>query len=145
MPPEHESSPGLSVVVFSGQFAKVHYALAMASAALAINRPATLFFTMEASRALLAGGREGGPGWHDLEAESGAAGADQALAARGVGTFEELLEACVALDGRFLVCEMGLRALGLEDAALRADIPIEAGGLVTFLTDARDRRQILFV
>jgi peroxiredoxin family protein len=117
----------------------------MASAALAINRPATLFFTMGASRALLANGRDGGPGWHDLVADGGAADADRELGARGVGTFEELLEACVALDARFLVCEMGLRALGLDQAPLRADVPIEEGGLVTFLTDAKDGRQMLFV
>ena len=44
----------LSLVLFSGSYDKVHYALAMAAAALASNTPATLFFTMGAARALLA-------------------------------------------------------------------------------------------
>ncbi len=44
----------LSIVVFSGDFYMVHYALLMASAAAAIDIPPTLFFTMGASRSLLA-------------------------------------------------------------------------------------------
>ena len=40
----------LSLVVFSGDFDKVHYALVMASAAAAIDTPVTLFFTMEGAR-----------------------------------------------------------------------------------------------
>ena len=39
-----EGPEKLSLVVFSGDFEKVHYAFAMASAALAINVPVTLFF-----------------------------------------------------------------------------------------------------
>jgi len=37
---------------------------------------------------------------------------------------------------RIIVCEMGLRAIGLEASALRADLPIEVAGVVTFLADA---------
>ena len=55
----------LSIAVFSGDFTRVHYALVMASGALAINRPVTVFFTMEASRALLAGD-DIDQGWHGL-------------------------------------------------------------------------------
>ena len=42
---------------------------------------------------------------------------------RGVGDFETLLQACVELGARFIVCEMGLRSLGiaLEDHDLRFD------------------------
>ena len=43
---QSESPRKLSLVVFSGSFEKVHYALVMASAALASGREATLFFTM---------------------------------------------------------------------------------------------------
>ena len=38
----------LAIIVFSGDYDRVHYALAMASAAAAVSRPATLFFTMGA-------------------------------------------------------------------------------------------------
>ncbi|HLN24717.1 MAG TPA: hypothetical protein VK558_12105, partial [Patescibacteria group bacterium] len=112
----------LSVVVFSGAFDKVHYALAMAAAAVASNTPATLFFTMGAARALLAEDAAG-PGWRVLHpTEDGAAplAADAALTAKGLGGFEELLSACVALGATVMVCEMGLRALGLDLAQLRA-------------------------
>ncbi len=136
----------LSLVIYSGAFDKVHYAFAMASAALAINVPTTLFFTMEATRTLLAKD-EDGPGWAAIAAGDGRPGAevDGEFAARGVATFEDLVGAVAALGGRVMVCEMGLRAIGLERSALRMDLEIEEGGLVTFLTDAGRQGQIVFI
>lgn len=128
---------GLSLVVFSGGFERVHYALVMASAAAASNRRATLFFTGRALRALVAD--DGGtPGWHRLDpAEDGSAPAarDEAFQARGVAGFEELLEACAALGVVFMVCEMGMRAEGVEAARLRPDVPVRSGGVVTLLNE----------
>ena len=136
----------LSIIVFSGAFERVHYALATAAAAAAIDTPATLFFTMEATRALAKGGADA-PGWHALPTEHGEAAVerDATNRERGVAGFEELLESCVALDVQFLVCEMGLRAVALEAAALRDDVPVREGGLVTFLTDASATGAMLFI
>ncbi len=127
----------LSVLVLSGQFERVHYALVLASAAAAIGTPATLFFTDQALRALLAGGTDG-PGWRELPcADGGTGGAiDDQRRRCGIAGFEELLGACGELDVRIIVCEMGLRAIGLEASALRSDLPIEIAGVVTFLADA---------
>jgi peroxiredoxin family protein len=147
MPADETTLDKLSLVLFSGHYDKVHYALAMAAAALASNRAATLFFTMGAARALLAGDAAG-PGWRSLQAtEEGAAPlvADAALTEKGVGGFEELLAACVALGGTVMVCEMGLRALGLDLAALRTDVPVAPGGLVSFLADASRHGAVVFV
>ena len=131
----------LSIVVFSGEFERVHYAFAMASAAAAIDRPVTLFFTMEAIRALAKG--EGDvPGWHGIP---GAAGRDAEFKTLGVATLEELIEASAALGARFLVCEMGLRAVGLAMADLRGDLAYEEGGIVTFLNDARADGAMLII
>ncbi|HCW68635.1 MULTISPECIES: DsrE family protein [Thalassospira] len=140
---ETESPKKLSLVVFSGSFEKVHYALVMASSALATGREVTLFFTMEASRALLAPS-----GWRHLRTDAQGATAtsiDLSYATRGIGTFEELLSACASLDGKFMVCEMGLRALGLEDQATRDELSIETGGVVTFLNDAKQNGEMLFI
>ncbi|WP_412777664.1 DsrE family protein [Thalassospira lucentensis] len=140
---ETESPKKLSLVVFSGSFEKVHYALVMASSALATGREVTLFFTMEASRALLAPS-----GWRHLRTDAQGATAtsiDLSYATRGIGTFEELLSACASLDGKFMVCEMGLRALGLEDQATREELSIETGGVVTFLNDAKQNGEMLFI
>ncbi|WP_241911776.1 DsrE family protein [Telmatospirillum siberiense] len=137
----------LSLVLFSGAYDKVHYALAMAAAALASNRMATLFFTMGATRALLAADA-GGPGWRDLHpTEDGLAPqvADADLTAKGIGGFEELLAACVALGATVMVCETGLRALGLELSALRSDVPVMPGGLVSFLADASADGAVVFI
>lgn len=143
MSTETQSPKKLSLVVFSGSFEKVHYALVMASAALASGRDVTLFFTMEASRALLAPS-----GWRHLRTEAEGATAtsiDLSYATRGIGTFEELLGACVSLNAKFMVCEMGLRALGLENQATRDELSIETGGVVTFLNDAQLNGEMLFI
>ncbi len=50
---------GLSLIVLSGEFARVHFALAMAAAAAAIDRPAILFFTNHALYALAGGDAAG--------------------------------------------------------------------------------------
>jgi len=136
MPPE---APGgappakLSLVVFSGDFERVHYALALASSMLAVGRQATLFFTMGAIRGLLRARDDGTPGWHALPGAT----RDATFAREGLATFEELLSACVELGAAFMVCEMGLKAEGLARADLRPDVRIVEGGIVTFLNDAR--------
>ncbi len=142
-----DAPSALSVVVFSGSYDRVHYALAMAAAALSNNQQATLFFTMGATRGLLAGDPSG-PGWRHLHAtEDGRLPLEADLAATGQGLagFEELLAACAALGAKVMVCEMGLRALGLELTDLRADVPVMPGGLVTFLSEAPRSGAMVFV
>ncbi len=145
--PETGGPDKLSLVIFSGGFDRVHYALTMAAGALAVNRSATLFFTMGALRALLPADLEG-PGWRKLApTEAGIAplAADAALIARDLAGFEEMLAACATLGAKFMVCEMGLRAMGLAAADLRTDIAIAPGGLVTFLEDASRQGGLVFV
>ncbi len=135
-------------MVFSASYDRVHYALATAAAALSINAPVTLFFTMGAIRALLAPDADGRPGWQSLPTEAGSgdgAARDEAFKANGIGDFEELFEACVALGATVMVCEMGLRAEGLRPADLRGDLEIAEGGLVTFLRDAAPGGAMLFI
>ncbi|MDP6572891.1 MAG: DsrE/DsrF/DrsH-like family protein [Rhodospirillales bacterium] len=151
MPTDSTTRPGkLSLVVYSGDFDKVHYALAMAAAAAAIGMPATLFFTMGACRALLPPGPTGEPAWQDMpvsegEGEGEGGARDGAYRERGVAGFEELLESCAELGVRFIVCEMGLRAMDMERQGLRGDVPIEAAGIVTFLNDASADGSVVFV
>jgi peroxiredoxin family protein len=123
---------GLSLIVRSGDYESVHYALALASAALAINKPAVLFFTMGGLRALTGPP----PGLGDW-------GRDALMRERGVGDFETLLQACVELGARFIVCEMGLRALGIERAQLRADVPLTVAGIVTLLEETKPGMHLL--
>lgn len=137
----------LSIVVFSGDFARVHYALLLASGAAAIGRAATLFFTMEAVHALEVPDAAGTPGWARLSV----AGPETALECErryrtaGVAGIEDLIEACRELRVRFLVCEAGLKATGIEEKDLRADLPIEVAGAVTFLNDASAHGAAMFI
>jgi peroxiredoxin family protein len=129
----------LSIVVISGDFERVHYALVLAASAVAVNLPVTLFFTMGGVRVLLKPGADGTPGWHALgpgEDGTTAAETDRQFAERKVATFDELLESCAALGARFTVCEMGLQAKGIAVDELRDDITLEITGAVTFLLDA---------
>ncbi|MBV8193059.1 MAG: DsrE family protein [Alphaproteobacteria bacterium] len=117
---------GVSVILRSGDYESAHYALALASAALAVNKPAVLFFTMGGIRAVMGPP----PPVDDWER-------DAENKARGVGDFETLLEACVELGARFIVCEMGLRSLGIEAPSLRRDIPFTIAGIVTLLEETK--------
>jgi len=146
-PGRTETGP-LALVVFSGGYERVHYALAMAAAALACNRPVTLFFTMGACRALERETPEGRPGWTGLTTEQSGqtpSDLDAAFRAKGIAGFEDLLAACVALGASVMVCEMGLRALDLASDSLRDDVPIRSGGLVTFLAEVRADGTTLFI
>jgi peroxiredoxin family protein len=108
----------LSIVVYSGDAGRIHYALMMASSSVAIGKAATLFFTMEAVRA---------------------------LAAPLAPASEELLQASVELGARLMVCEAGLISVGLTRAHLRADLALQECGIVTFLHDVGERGQVLFI
>lgn len=143
----------LSVIVYSGTYDRIHYALVLAASASAIGRPVTLFFTMGACRALMRAGADGAPAWRklpvseDLGDKAGGTGGDRddGYGKSGVATFEELLQSCVQFGVTFMVCEMGLRAMDMEGAALRDDVPIAKGGVVTFLNDASKDGAVLFI
>ncbi len=126
----------LSFVVFSGDYGRVHYALVMASAAAAIDKAVTLFFTMDGARTLLAEGAPGAPDWSGEEA---------ANTAKGIATVEEMLDACLELDVVFMACDMGLKACGIDRADLRTDIDVGHGGAAAFIRDASRHGTILFV
>ena len=108
----------------------------------------TLFVTLGATRAFLApDGHDAAAGWARLplspdlreppDCADGAA-LDARYRARGVAGFEELLAACRDLGVRVMVCEMGLRALGIGADALRSDLTFEYGGLATLLGEGGD-------
>jgi peroxiredoxin family protein len=143
------SGDRLSLIVFSGDYDRVHYALVMASAAAATNRPVTLFFTMGASKALLAPQPDGAPGWSALTpTDKGIEAIDRDTdhGHAGVARLEELFEACVELDVAFQVCEMGLKVEGLSLSDFRTDIKASESGMVSFLAETeRDQGRIVFV
>jgi|APTNR8051073442_1049403.scaffolds.fasta_scaffold07539_6 peroxiredoxin family protein len=150
MAPASASEPGrggLALIVSSGDVERVHFALVLASAAAAIGRPVVLFFTLGALEVLARPAEDGTPGWRAMTTADGrTAGAlDDGYAEAGVATFEELIGACVNLDVRVIVCEMGLRARGLSPAELRGDVPMEVGGVVTLLASLPEGAHIVHV
>ena len=133
----------LSLVVASASFEKVHYAFVMASGAAAIGIPVTMFFTMGASVAVL-----DGAGWHALASEIAGMSArhrDEDFAEKGVASLDELIVSCAELGVDFMVCEMGLRAEGLEDRQPRAGLDLKRTGIVTFLHDAECAGSIVYI
>src|SRR5260370_16498560 len=96
--------------------------MARAWAVGGVNQRGVLFFTMGGLRALM-----GPPPTLDNWSR------DAQNRARGVGDFETLLQACVELGARFIVCEMGLRSLGIKASQLRPDVPFMVAGILTLL------------
>jgi peroxiredoxin family protein len=123
---------GLSVILRKGDYESAHYALALVSAAVAVNKPAVLFLTMAGIRALMGPP----PPLDDWDR-------DALNKQRGVGDFETLLQASIELGVRFIVCEMGLRSLGIDRASLRVDVPITIAGIVTLLEETKPGMHLL--
>lgn len=146
--PDPAARPGpVSLIVFSGSFERVHYALCIAATAAAVGSTATLLFTGSAIGALVAASGDEPPAWRKLPGEDGRSGGaiDDGYRVRGVAGFEELLQACSDLGVRLIACEMGLRIAGLDRAALRGDLNVEEAGLATFLADAPAAGSITFI
>ena len=114
----------LGLIVLSGDYLRVHFALMTAAAAAAIDRRVVFFVTMDAIPLLV-----GCEGWRQLDGAS----RDDDMKARGVADIETLLDACRALDVSFIVCESGLRATRWDADSLRDDTDIEVAGLVTLI------------
>jgi peroxiredoxin family protein len=138
----------LSVVLFSGDYDRVHYSLAIASAAAAIDRPVSLFLTGNGLKLIL-DDFEGVPGWSLLgNSENGqsALKRDQEHSKNGICTIDATLKACVELNVKFYRCEMGIVIAGLNKKGFRDDLPLKPGGLGTFLSEAeKDGGQIIFI
>ncbi|MEE2694253.1 MAG: DsrE/DsrF/DrsH-like family protein [Pseudomonadota bacterium] len=137
----------LSIIAFSSDFGKIHYALSTAAAASATNMSVTIMFTMGAIQAV-ATHSSGTPGWEKLTDENTKAAGlvqDKVNQRNGIAGFEELLAACISMGVKFLVCEMGLKAGGIQKEQLRQDTCFEPGGLVTFLNTAEAKGNIVFV
>ena len=121
----------LSLVIHSGEFSRIHYALVMASAAAAVGKAVTILFAGTSVRA--------------LAKTYAKPDEDHRIKALRVAGFEELLTTCRDLGARLLVCETALALCELKPAQLRGDLNLEVAGAVTFLSDASASGEMLFV
>ena len=119
LPVPSDSRP-LGVLLLSGTHERAHSAFAPATGAAALGRPVVVFATNAGCHALLAD-------WSGL-ADSGR---DERVSAAGVAGLDTLREAADELGVRLIACEAGLRAEGLEAAALRPGVQV--AGVATFL------------
>ena len=115
-------STPLAILLTDGSHERAHYGLVVATAAAAIGRQVTVFATNGGCRLLL----HPTPLLRDPR--------EAILRERGVATLVDLLDAAEALPIRWMACEAGLRAEGLEDTALRPGT--EVVGVVSFLEAA---------
>ena len=112
--------PPLGVLLLSGTHERAHYAFVLATGAAALGRPVVVFATNAGCHALLAD-------WSGLADQ----GRDERVSAAGVAGLDTLREAADELGVRLIACEAGLRAEGLEAAALRPGVQV--AGVATFL------------
>jgi predicted peroxiredoxin len=105
----------------SGDHARAHYALVIASSAAALGRDVTIFATNGGCRALLTD-------WSSLvDAER-----DAAITARGVAGFAELRDAAISLGVELLVCDAGLRSEAIAPTGLLPSVQVS--GVTHFLS-----------
>jgi peroxiredoxin family protein len=110
----------MGIVLLSGDITRQHFALMTANAALAMGRDVVLFATMDGVAAFTPAG------------SARHAARDAELAARGVAGFAELLASAIEMQARLIVCDAGLKAMGLSEADLDPALQGEIAGLVTF-------------
>ena len=110
----------LGVLLLSGAHERAHYAFVLATGAAALGRSVVVFATNAGCHALLAD-------WSGLTD----AARDARVSASGVAGLDTLREAADELGVRLIACEAGLRAEGLEAAALRPGV--QTAGVATFL------------
>ena len=115
-------SEPLGILLLSGAHDRAHYAFVLATGAASIGRRVVMFATNAGCHALLAD-------WSGLAD----ADRDERISAAGVAGLDELREAATALDIGLIACEAGLRAEGLEAAALY--LGVRVAGVVTFLSE----------
>jgi peroxiredoxin family protein len=119
----------MTLMVLSGDAARIHMAFMTGATASAMGRPVTFFFSKTAALALT---REG---WAALSTDAGQSGPDMdaALDARGIADSGVLLDGLAALDARFLVCETALREHDIDRADLITRPGVEVSGLASVI------------
>lgn len=119
MPSKPLAEP-LGVLLLSGSHDRAHYAFLLAAGAAALGRAVVVFAS---NRGCLGLAQD----WSGLED----AARDSRIQASGVAGLDELRDAAIELGARLIACEAGLRAEGIDPAAL---LPVvEIAGVATFL------------
>lgn len=135
----------LSIILYSSAFDRIHYGLMLASAAAATNQKVTVFVTMDACHAFTTQSK------HQLTLSDGVASLNMTSPAeleahyqqQGIAGFSDLVEACIALEVNFLVCETGLRAIKLDVPALDPAFNFTLCGLVTLLNASSQGKMVM--
>jgi peroxiredoxin family protein len=109
------------LLLLSGSHDRVHYAFVLAAGAAALGRSVVLFAS---NRGCLGLARD----WSALDDSS----RDARVRTAGVAGLDELREASIDLGVRLLACEAGLRAEGIDPAALLPQVDV--AGVATFLS-----------
>lgn len=119
----------MTLVMISGDAARIHMALMMGATAAAMGRPVTYFFSKEAVQFLSK------DGWSRMKTASGLAGTemDAQLLDKGVADSAVLLDGLSALDVRFVACETALIEHDLEAIDLITRPAVEVSGLADIL------------
>jgi peroxiredoxin family protein len=114
-------SEPLGLLLLTGSHDRAHYAFVLASGAAALGRSVVLFATNRGCLALATD-------WSGLEDTA----RDARVQSAGVAGLDELRDASLELGVRLIACEAGLRAEGIDQAALLPEV--EVAGVATFLS-----------
>lgn len=118
--------PGLNIIVAAADGQRFYAALEAATAAAALGRPARIFLQGEAAAL--------------LRVPVAFAG-DTARRAAGQPDLVSLIAEATAMDVRLTVCQSGMALVGMSASEL---VPqVRAGGLVSFMADAKTGDQLI--
>ena len=131
-----DNKNSLSIIIFSDNLFKIHYALTIASAAIACNKNTVVFFAGHACYFLSE---------KQNLIKNNSSNEEIKIKKSGSPGFEELLKICTDLNITFMVCEAGLSLCKMHKNQIRKDLKIKSGGLYTFLSTIKEKDQIIFI
>jgi peroxiredoxin family protein len=138
-------SDRVAIVVHSGDMDKLYSALIMGNGSLAMGMEVTMYFTFWGLQRLKKGALEKGPLSKMHLFGLGKWMVKQRMKKANVASLERLLQDFKELGGKIIACEMTMEIMGIRRDDLREEWIDEYGAVGTYVRDARDAVNTLFI
>ena len=134
-----------TIVLHSGDMDKVYSALIIGNGALAMGMEASIYVTFWGLQRLQKGGLEKGPLSKMHFLGLGKWMIQQRMKKANVASLERLFQDFKELGGKIIACEMTMEIMGIQRQDLREDLIDDYGAVGSYLQDARNSKNTLFI
>ena len=134
-----------TIVLHSGDMDKVYSALIIGNGALAMGMEASIYVTFWGLQRLQKGGLEKGPLSKMHFLGLGKWMIRQRMKKANVASLERLFQDFKELGGKIIACEMTMEIMGIQRQDLREDLIDDYGAVGSYLQDARNSKNTLFI